>query len=92
MFFEGTVANGASFIADATTDPYGGSVSPVDLLPGTVYLHIFASQNAFNSGAAAVQEIAYNTGHASMGDLEGALKTIGYVGNVNDTYYKASIS
>ena len=92
VFFEGTVANGASFIADATTDPYGGSVSPVDLLPGTVYLHIFASQNAFNSGAAAVQEIAYNTGHASMGDLEGALKTIGYVGNVNDTYYKASIS
>ena len=83
-YFEGLVSAGSNFYADATASlagvANGGAFSTV--ANADLYMHVFASQAAFQAGQPAVQEIVYDSSGAhgmSLGDTIGSLKLVGYV-------------
>ena len=80
VYFGGTVHSGSDVFVDA---PVAGTFS-------TLYAHLFSSEAAFESGAAAIQETAYNAGSSTPGmalnDTVGSFKLVGYLSSANHGY------
>ncbi len=96
VYFAGTVATGAKFIADATTDINnnlipGGAFSTI--AGQNLYAFVFADQATFRAGAAATQTIIYDTtggnGGMNINDQIGSIKLVGYVGTSGYGYLAA---
>ena len=96
VYFAGTVATGAKFIADATVDINN------NLLPGgtfsstagqNLYAFVFADQATFNAHAAPIQTIVYDAtggnGGMHINDQIGSIKLAGYVGATGHGYLAA---
>ncbi len=87
IYFEGNVVSGEKIFADATVNPLtgaliSGSSSLFSTASGSeLHAYLFASQQAFDAGAAPVQTMAYGTaGQMHGGDVVGSLMLAGYVG------------
>ena len=87
IYFEGAVTSGEKIFADATTNVLTNTQiagGQFDTTAGAdIFATVYASQQAFKSGAAGIQEMAYNTsGSQAMhfGDVIGSLSVVGYVG------------
>ncbi|HEX2940754.1 MAG TPA: SdrD B-like domain-containing protein, partial [Rhodopila sp.] len=87
IYFEGSVVAGEKIYADATTNVLTNtriSGGHFDTTPGAdIIANIYASQQAYDVGAAAMQTVSYNaSGSQAMhiGDTIGSLKLVGYVG------------
>jgi protocatechuate 3,4-dioxygenase beta subunit len=88
IYFEGAVTSGEKIYADATTNVLtntpiaGGHFSTT--AGADMFAYVFSSQQAFQSGAAPIQTMAYNTSGSQamhIGDTIGSLSVIGYVGS-----------
>ena len=89
IYFEGEVQTGEKIFADATINQLTNTLVAAPnnhfstLAGADIYAYVFASQAAFESGAAPVQTMTYNTsGSQAMhpGDQIGSLTVVGYVG------------
>jgi choice-of-anchor A domain-containing protein len=89
IYFEGEVQAGEKIFADATLNQLTNTVVAAPnnhfstLAGADIYAYVFASQAAFQSGAAPVQTMAYNTSGSQamhLGDQIGSLTVVGYVG------------
>ncbi len=87
IYFEGNVTTGENIFADATVNPLtgaavSGSGSTFSAASGAeLHAFVFASQQAFESGVAPVETLAYGTaGQMHFGDTVGSLQLAGYVG------------
>ena len=87
IYFEGAVTSGEKIYADATTNVLtntaisGGHFSTT--AGADMFAYVFTSQAAFQSGAAPVQTMAYNTSGSQamhLGDTIGSLSLVGFVG------------
>ncbi|HEX3990432.1 MAG TPA: hypothetical protein VHX39_04585, partial [Acetobacteraceae bacterium] len=88
IYFEGAVTSGEKIYADATTNELtntaitGGHFSTT--AGADMFAYVFTSQAAFQSGAAPVQMMAYNTSGSQamhLGDTIGSLSLVGFVGS-----------
>ena len=89
IYFEGEVQSGEHIYADATINQLTNTAvaAPNNVFStaagADIYIDIFASQAAFESGSSAVQTMAYSTSSSNqmhLGDEIGSLTLIGYVG------------
>jgi hypothetical protein len=87
IYFEGNVQAGENIFADATVNPLTGALTSgaashfATAAGSDLYGFVFTSQQAFESGAAPVQTLAYGTaGQMHLGDTVGSLQLSGYVG------------
>ncbi|HUB49295.1 MAG TPA: choice-of-anchor A family protein [Acetobacteraceae bacterium] len=87
IYFEGEVQTGEQIFADATINQLtntANSTTTFSTTAGTdTYAYVFASQAAFESGAAPIQTMAYNTSGSQamhVGDEIGSLTLAGFVG------------
>jgi uncharacterized repeat protein (TIGR01451 family) len=89
IYFEGEVQSGEKIFADATINQLTNTLIAAPnnhfstLAGADIYAYVFASQAAFQSGAAPVQTMAYNTSGSQamhLGDQIGSLTVVGYVG------------
>ena len=97
-YFEGLVAPGQKFFADATSTiagvPTGGTFASTLGSAGLLYANIFNSQADYLAGAPARQQVQFqaNGGTISssvgiaLGDTIGSLKVVGYISDSNQGY------
>ena len=84
-FFSGNAASGSKLVADASS--LGGFSTAAGSF---LYAHVFSSKSAYDSKAAAIQEIKYevNGAHAiALGDTVGSLTLVGYASTTNQGYF-----
>jgi hypothetical protein len=95
ILFEGTVANGDKFYADATTDLTNTAVTGANAVFSSAcktYAFVFNSEADFKAGIGPMQTIGYDTtgGHAMYAnDQIGSLQVCGYVSTNGHGYLSA---